>query len=161
MQAPVTPARRGPASTCQERAFNTFEEGSSDPWPACGADCDVFSRLNRGAITKDFNLGLSFPQSKALNVDTYNQGCLNPWGCVDNGDYSCRGQQSGFGAFMGERFTELMKPLDPSQFEYHPPDYVMGVKAGSVNSVSGWARTPQGQWAWELSSQDRVPCPSK
>jgi len=150
-----------PTSVCQERAFNTFEEGSADPWPSCGSHCDVFSQLNRGAITKDFNLGLSFPQSKPLNVDTYNQGCLNPWGCVDSGGYTCRGRAAGFDAFMEGRFQALSQPLDPSQLEYHPPHYQMGIKAGSVNSVSGWEKTPRGQWAWQRASRENVPCPPR
>jgi hypothetical protein len=150
-----------PTNTCLERSFNTFEEGSADPWPACGSHCDVFSQVHRGAITKDFNLGLSFPQSKPLSVDTYNQGCLNPWGCVDTGDQACRGRGSGFDAFMDTRFRQLSQPLDPSQLEYHPPRYMMGVKAGGLNSVSGWEKTPQGQWAWQLASRERVPCPQR
>jgi len=116
---------------CLERALNTFEEASSDPPPSCGANCDVFSKVLRGAITKDFNLGMTFPQSKPLNVDTFNQGCLNPWGCVETNNGVCYGQASSFDTLMNERFKDLMKPLDPSLQEVHPPVYVLGCKAGS------------------------------
>lgn len=159
MATKVRPVLHDTSTTCQERTFNTFEEGSADPWPACGANCDIFSQLNRGAITKDFNLGLTFRQRKALTTETYNQGCLNPWGCVDNGDYTCAGRRSTFDGFMERRFQELMTPLDPSQAEYHPPHYMMGIKAGGINAVDGWGRSPQGRWTWQAQATEKVPCP--
>ena len=70
MQAKTT------TSSCKETSFNTFEEISE----VCGQNYDPTSR---GAITKDFNLGLSKLHRKPLTVDVYNQGCLNPWGCAE------------------------------------------------------------------------------
>ena len=162
----MEPTRHVPTSTCLERreevGLNTFEQGSADPWPVCGAHCDVFSEVNRGAITKAFNLGLKFQQSKPLNVETYNQGCLNPWGCVDNDGFACKGGQSRFGPFMEARMKELNKPYDPTQQEYHPPQYMMGIKNGTVNSVTGWARKDaQAPFAWAASATTKVPCPKK
>lgn len=147
-------------TTCIERneqaGLNTFEEGSADPLPACGSDCDIYSQVRRGAITKAFNLGLTFPQSKPLNVDTYNQGCLDPWGCVNNEGFTCRGAASGFSPFMDERLRDLNLPLDPTRLEYHPPRYMMGIKDNSVNSVTGWQKDAAGRARW---TQGLVPMP--
>ena len=41
---------------------------------------------------------------------------------------------------MEKRFQELMMPLDPSQLEFHPPSYMMGIKHGGVNAASGWTK---------------------
>jgi len=159
------PALHVPSMTCVERlqevGLNTFEQGSADPWPPCGSHCDIFSEVNRGAITKGFNIGLNFQQSKPVNVETYNQGCANPWGCVNNDGFSCEGGISRFGPFMESRLKELNKPYDPTKQEYHPPQYMMGVKNGSVNSVTGWDRTPQGAFVWAANAETKVPCPQK
>ena len=143
---------------CRERSLNTFEQGSSDPLPPCGVDCDVFSQVTRGAITKGFNIGLKHQQSKPLNVETYNQGCLNPWGCVDNGAFACEGGASRFGPFMDARFAELNKPYDPSALEFNPPRYMMGVKDLTPNSVSGWGKTSTGRLVWAANADVTVPC---
>ena len=161
----MEPALHDPTSTCVERqevALNTFEQGSADPWPHCGIHCDVFSEVNRGAITKAFNLGLKFNQSKPLNVETYNQGCLNPWGCVDNDGFACNGGLSRFDPFMEARMKELNQPYDPTRQEYHPPQYMMGIKGGTINSVTGWARqSAQAPFAWAAAAATKVPCPQK
>lgn len=134
---PVLKDPAGPA--CSERSLNTFEELSKDPWPPCGTNCDVFSQVQRGVLTKDFNLGLTFPQSKRFSVDSFNQGCLNPWGCVEAGGFSCLGAPSSFGPFMSSRFNHLMSPLDPSLQEFHPPSYMLGMKKGTPNTAASWA----------------------
>jgi len=163
----MQPSLHVASTTCVERlgevGLNTFEQGSRDPWPSCGEHCDVFSELNRGAITKAFNLGLKFPQSKPLNVETYNQGCVNPWGCVDSGGFACEGGLSRFGPFMEARLKELNRPYDPSRQEYHPPQYMMGIKDGGINSVTGWARKggQDGPFAWAAAAETKLPCPKK
>ena len=161
----TAPALHDPATTCMERlqeaGLNTFEQGSADPWPPCGSHCDIFSEVNRGAITKGFNIGLKFQQSKPLNVETYNQGCVNPWGCVDSGGFACEGGISRFGPFMENRLKELNKPYDPTSQEYHPPQYMMGIKNGGINSVTGWDRTSQGPFVWAANAETKVPCAKK
>lgn len=121
MEASKTSTLRNLTTSCQEKSFNTFEEG-------CRQNCSVIAPSSRGAITKDFNLGLSLPQRKPLTVDVYNQGCLNPWG-----------GSVAFDPSMEARFQKLMQPLDPSHHEFHPPSYMMGIKHGGANVVSGWA----------------------
>jgi len=155
------PAVHDAAFVCRENrqtGLNTFEEGPADPLPECGSNCDVYSQLMRGAITKGFNIGLSFPQSKPLNVETYNQGCADPWGCVDNLGFSCKGAVSHFGPSMDAQFKRLNAAYEPSGLEYHPPAYAMGIKNGTVNSVTGWSRGAGGRPAWESHATTRLPC---
>jgi|LauGreDrversion2_5_1035112.scaffolds.fasta_scaffold00665_9 hypothetical protein len=157
------PTLHDASTVCAERiaevGLNTFEEGSADPWPGCGSKCDVFSQVNRGAITKGFNVGLTHQQSKALNVDVYNQGCSNPWGCVSNGEFSCRAPESRFGPYMDSHFKELNKAYDPSGTQYHPPQYMMGIKNEGINSVTGWKKATRGDFLWKERSENKVPCP--
>lgn len=146
---------------CGETDLNTFEQRNPDEFSSsCGAYCDAFAGVQRGAITKAFNVGLRMPQRKELNVDTYNQGCLNPWGCVNNDGYSCVGPvEQRFGAFMRDQFRALNAPYDPSQAEYAaPPVYSMGWKSGGPNAVTGWLPSERG-FIWEKAAPTQLPCP--
>lgn len=151
------------ATRCGETALNTFEERNPDEFSAdCGEHCDAFASVQRGAITKAFNVGLKPPQRKELNVDTYNQGCVNPWGCVSNDGVSCLGTpQERFATtgFMHEQFRELNANYDPELSEYAPPSYAMGWKTGTANSVTGWQQAPRSNlFVWQEASPARASC---
>ena len=144
-----------PAERCGEISLNTFEQRNPDEFSAdCGDHCDAFATVQRGAITKAFNLGLANGPSKQLNVDTYNGGCLDAWGCVDSDGFRCAGaRDAGFGPFMRAQFDGLNAPYDPSGAEYAPPPALQGLKAGTINSVTGWQRSsPGGAVAWRAAA---------
>jgi hypothetical protein len=151
-------ALHAPAQRCGEISLNTFEQRNPDEFSAdCGDHCDAFAGVQRGAITKAFNVGLvadrRAQQRKELNVDTYNGGCLDVWGCVDSDGFRCAGaRDAGFGPFMRAQFDELDAPYDPSGAEYAPPPALQGLKAGTVNSVTGWRRAPGGDYAWRAAA---------
>ena len=149
--------------SCKESTLNRFETRPTDTWPGCGPHCDIYTQVQRGAITAAFNIGLKPHQAKELNVDTYNQGCANPWGCVNDDGYSCSGKEKRFGPFMEKRFDALNSPFDPSNAEYKPPFYMMGSKTGTANAVDGWEKTSGGQLRWQAASpwQNTEACPKK
>lgn len=147
-------------ATCQETGLNRFETKPTDAWPDCGPNCDIYSQVQRGSITAAFNIGLLPHQAKPLNVDTYNQGCSNPWGCVNDTGYTCAGKEKRFGPFMEQRYEMLNSPFDASGAEYKPPFYMMGPKTGTANAVDGWAKAPNGQLRWQAASSHRSGCPA-
>lgn len=146
---------------CRETSLNLFEAKPTDTWPSCGPGCDIYSQVQRGTITAAFNIGLEKHQAKELNVDTYNQGCTNPWGCVNDDGYSCAGRPRRFGTAMAQRYDGLNSPYDPSGAEYKPPFYVLGPKIGTVNAVDGWARAPDGRLRWQAASLNQGSCPGQ
>ena len=146
---------RGAASfACEEISLNTTEEvkGVDPPEP------DVWNSLKRGSIKKEFNAGLRNPQAKLMNVETYNGGCVNEWGCVANAGFRCPRSEAHTSAIKG-MYDWLQSPLlsgvsDPD-LEYNPPEYMQGIKAGTANSITGWGRTADGTYKWaQLSRRD-------
>lgn len=141
-------------SKCSETGLNTFETLDTVRYP----QGDVMNIVERGAITKSWNLGLRNPQAKKLTVDMYNSGCQDLHGCVpgvpgtlapDVPGFGCRGSISSMGEQMSKTYDFLNAPLLKDGFEYKPPSYMMGIKDGGPNSVDGWRRTAQGSLAWE------------
>ena len=146
------------AEKCGEISLNTFEQRNPDEFSeGCsdGGCIDAYATVHRGSIAKSFNVGLSSEQRKHLNVDQYNQGCTNPWGCVDGSGKRCSSgaAESAFGPFMHKRFDALSASFDASGSEYRPPSGALGWKAGSVNSNAGWQRLSNGQYLWEAASK--------
>ena len=158
------PSLHAEARRCGEISLNTFEERNPDEFStSCGGDhCDAFSDVKRGSISKAFNVGLKSPLRKEMNVDTYNQGCVNPWGCVNNDGLLCVGSQEERRAswnFMREQYRDLNANYDPSLSELSPPSYSMGWKTGTVNSVTGWQRMPgSDRLVWQATSPTQVDC---
>ncbi len=141
-------------SRCSEIGLNTFETLDTVKYP----QGDIMNAVERGAITKAWNLGLRNPQAKKLTVDTYNGGCRDLHGCVpgvpgtlapDVPGFGCGGRVGSMGPAMSKAYDFLNAPLLADGFEYRPPDYMMGIKDAGPNSVDGWARTPQGAMVWK------------
>lgn len=152
--------RQTPAEKCGETSLNTFEQRHPEEF---GGGWDAYQAVQRGTISKAFNLGLLPGQRKAVTVDHYNQGCASPWGCVDNGNRRClgsEGQSTGFGPFMQRRYDALQSDFDPQEKQAPPPDYVQGWKARGVNSMSGWERGADGRYAWEVPLRVQPTCES-
>jgi len=108
--------------------------------------------LRRGSITKNFNEGLRNPQAKQLEISTYNSGCDNPWGCVSNTGYKCQGghdNSEGINKMYEYLNAPLLEGVYREKSEYDPPAYAQGIKAGTVNSVSGWTLKQSGKWDWQ------------
>lgn len=143
-------------TACGEIGFNTFEDMDTTRYP----QGDVMNVVGRGAITKAWNLGLRNPQAKKLTVDVYNGGCRDLYSCVpgvssDVPDFGCKGNvRKSMGPDMQKAYNYLNAPLLADGFEYHPPDYMMGIKDSGPNSVEGWNRTSQGLLVWEKMAHD-------
>lgn len=139
---------------CTEAGLNTFEQENVSRYP----QGDIMNAVRRGAITKGWNLGLRNPQAKKLAVDMYNGGCVDLHGCVPSGSgtlegFSCAGGKDSMGPEMKEAYGYLNAPLLEDNFEYKPPDYMMGIKNSGPNSVAGWARAPGGSQVWEVMAE--------
>ena len=123
---------------------------------------DVMNVIERGPITKAWNLGLRNPQAKKLTVDMYNSGCLDVHGCVPGvpgtlapgvPGFACTGAVQPMGAEMSAAYDYLNAPLLADGFEFHPPSYMMGIKDGGPNSVDGWRRAPGGGLAFQAKEE--------
>ena len=115
-----------PSSTCEEIGFNRFETLSADP-----------GSPEYGVLTQGYNIGLRQCQAKKLNIDEYNSGCINQYGCLSSPENKCLGKPKKLNEVMEARYAKLNAPYDPSGSEYNPPQYMMGWKDGGVNSVTG------------------------
>lgn len=145
-------------SKCQALPeLNSFEDKGTARYP----QGDVMNFLRRGAIEKDWNAGLRNPQSKKLAVDVYNGGCRDTWGCVPTGPdqlapdvpgFACPAGVSSMGPEMRKAYAYLNKPFLADGYEFHPPEYMMGIKDAGVNSVDGWQRMPDGSTRSELQT---------
>ena len=145
-------------SRCSEIGLNTFEQVDTVRYP----QGDIMNAVERGPITKSWNLGLRNPQAKKLTIDMYNSGCQDLHGCVPSvpgtlapgvPGFACGGPVGAMGPEMSKAYDFLNAPLLADGFEYRPPDYMMGIKNAGPNSVDGWKRTPQGSLMWEQKAR--------
>lgn len=70
--------------------FNTYETLDQRASPAITY---LSGEPSYGMITADTNAGLRMPQSRPLNLDAYNSGCVNPHTCVSSTElgFGCSG----------------------------------------------------------------------
>ena len=133
---------------CSENDFNTTEGIQSLTYP----QPDIMESIKRGEIKKNFNSGLRNPQAKHLEVETYNGGCVNPWGCVSNNGHNCNSEKKR-NVEVNEMYDYLnqsyLTGTFQSSLEYQPPLQMEGYKAGTINSVSGWKKDDDGSWMWQ------------
>lgn len=129
-------------------ALNTWESISTSEPPSI--DVLNSASLRRGQITALPNLGLRQPQGKKMTYDHFNNGCVNPQGCVNTEGFTCGGAPSQSSKQIDSLFAFLNAPYLPDGTEYAPPKYVMGLKAGGVNSVTGWeVDSGSGRYRWQ------------
>jgi hypothetical protein len=147
-------------SRCSEIGLNTFETLDTVRYPH--GDIMNAVGVERGAITKSWNLGLRNPQAKKLTVDMYNSGCLDLHGCVpgvpgtlapDVPGFGCGGRVGSMGPAMSKAYDFLNAPFLEDGFEFKPPDYMQGIRDAGPNSVLGWARAPSGIRVWEKNAE--------
>lgn len=152
------PARAHEAVTkCEPMGFNTYETLDQRASPAITY---LSGEPSYGMITADTNAGLRMPQSRPLNLDAYNSGCVNPHTCVSSTElgFGCSGPVQQQAPMMEMLYNDLNSPFLSSEFEYTPKQYVMGIKNNTVNSVSGWNRgKAEGTYVWQESAV-KVPC---
>jgi hypothetical protein len=142
-------------TTCDAAGFNRYDTtmtGSGPPIQYTAGEPEY------GVITNDVNAGLRLPQSRPLNLEEFNSGCVNPQGCVDQKGYVCPGPVKTLSPFMSALYDELQSPVAPHSFdETVPPAYVTGIKETGVNSVAGWARDGS-QLLWQAQSSNQQTC---
>ena len=148
-QEEVKPSLLHDATTvCQATGFNTYQSGNEQGYPQVYY---TSGEPRYGMVVTDFNAGLRLPQSRPLVIDSYNSGCLNPHGCVNNqrDGFTCGGPVKVQTKYMRALYDDLNGPYAPNDFDLEPPAYVMGIKNGGINSVTGWAKNASGQLVWE------------
>ena len=144
----MIPSLHNVTNSCTETSLNTWESTSTSLPPSI--DVLNSSNLRRGMITSVPNLGLQQRQSKKMSYNHYNSGCLNPQGCVNSGGVTCPGSVRQGSPEINSMYKFLNAPLMADNSEYYPPKYMMGWKAGSVNSVSGWEKNPNSEtFVWQ------------
>lgn len=143
-------------TSCEPISFNTYETLDKQ-MPATAYST---GEPSYGMITADVNAGLRLPQARPMNVETYNSGCVNPYGCVSNPQegVACAGPLKEPSPAILSLYSMLNKPFAPNGFEMKsPPAYVVGVKEKGVNSVSGWQVDAAGTWEWQRDAHTQ-PC---
>ena len=153
--SPDRAAAHEAATTCSEIRFNTFQTLDSRTAPAVSA---AAPEPRYGEISRAPNLGLRFSQ-KTAGPESFNSGCVNPQGCVSSQGFGCGGPARREPTYMAKLFDEMNAPLVDG-LEHNPPPYTMGVKNGSINSVTGWQTDPGGRPLWQLLAAPTltVPC---
>jgi hypothetical protein len=131
-----------PVQYCREVGVRKYDTSNNDP----NAGASLEPRY--GMISAAFNEGLRNPESKTGTVDAYNSGCINPQACI-NIDKSCAGPLSKLSPAMDALYTSMEKSHVSPSFEFSPPEYVMGVKHNSINSVTGWGMLSNGKRTWQ------------
>ncbi len=143
-------------TTCEKTGVGTFDTRDGRVWPAIA---DLGGEPRYGMLSADANAGLRMPQARKLSLDAYNSGCVNPHGCVNTEGFGCPGPVAAMGEELTQLYDELNKPAAPGRFEYSPPSYMMGIKSGTANSVTGWDVGADGQMAWKTGEQATpMPC---
>lgn len=141
----VEPAcRRDASMSCSALGLNTFEETQSLQYPKD----DIMNSVARGAIYKNWNGGLRNPQAKKLATDVFNSGCQSLETCVPTDGFVCPGATARGSPELTAAYDFLNAPLLADGYEFHPPEYMMGVKDTGPNSVDGWKRVNNGHKAW-------------
>ena len=92
-----------------------------------------------GMISPDVNAGLLQAQARPFTREAYNSGCVNLHGCVSS-EGKCRGPVKTGSPGIQALYKELNSPLAPDDFDHHPPQHVLGIRQGTINSVTGWHR---------------------
>ena len=148
-------------TACEHRGFNTYETVDKRVLPSI---ISTSGEPNYGTITADVNAGLRFPQSRQMNLENFNSGCINPYGCVSNVEegFACSGPLKEPSPALSTLYKHLNSPYAPNSFEMkNPPEYVVGIKESSVNSVLGWQRKPNDPTVLEWhANAHREPCAS-
>ena len=144
-------------TSCEPVSFNKYETTDKRTLPTISY---TSGEPSYGTITADVNAGLRFPQARQLSIETYNSGCVNPYGCVSNPQegFACHGAPKEPSPAISKLYSVLNKPYAPRSFELErPPDYVVGIKENGVNSVSGWQLDAAGKWEWQRDAHPE-PC---
>jgi hypothetical protein len=146
----MEPRMHTPVAYCREVGVRKYDTSNNDP------DAEAPLEPRYGMISAAFNEGLRNPESKKGTVDAYNSGCINPQGCV-NIDKSCAGPLSKLSPGVSALYDSMQKTHVSPSFEFSPPEYVMGVKHNSINSVTGWSVRPDGKRTWQAGADCKVP----
>jgi hypothetical protein len=128
---------------CKSAGFNTYETLDSRAFPPITY---TSGEPTYGAVTADVNAGLRLPQSRPFSVDTFNSGCVNPHGCVNNaeGGFRCPGPVQTQTPTMRALFDELYAPFAPPGLEMSPPPRLRGGRESRRNQFRrGVAARPE------------------
>ena len=152
---PQTSRLHEATTECAAAGFNVYQTSDTRGSPPISYTA---GEPRYGMLSADTNAGLRLPQSRPLNLDAYNSGCVNPQGCVSNpaDGFTCSGPLQKPSMFLESLYQDLNAPFDPAKLEYNPPAYMMGIKNGTANSVTGWAKTATGL-AW-MGAGNVQPC---
>ena len=142
-------------TACTRVGFNVTDSKDTYKHPAIFYDAAM---PQYGMVSADPNAGLRMPQSRKLVLESFNSGCVNPHGCVNNDGYECTGPVKQMSPHMAAVYEELNRPFAPNAFEYDPPAYVMGIKNNSVNSVTGWQTADNGEPKWKRDAPVQESC---
>jgi len=124
-------------SACASTAFNIYETTDLTTSSTILASA---GEPKYGMLTVDSNAGLRQPQARSSHAESYNSGCTNPHGCVSNPKegFLCPGSVRTQSPTMRKLYDELNRPYAANFDMLDPPEYVVGIKENSINSVSGW-----------------------
>ena len=143
-----------PAAASKKRCdrgdgFQTWEE--TDGVTVLSPDAVTTLGLRRGAITVDWNGGLTGPQSKPSGFEVFNGGCVNPRACFSSEDVKCARAPSRAPSALQTLFDQLNAPFLEGG-DAPAPDYMrrdVGAPA---------ADAPAARACWQTLPDNRSPC---
>jgi len=140
-------ARFDPAFACKESTLNIYDTKNEDTQPAM----TKVEPPRYGMLTSNTNAGLRLPQSRPMNRDGFNSGCLNTFGCVRDAElgFQCQGSAHKPDPLTAAHF-KAMAVSQGGGVEFTAPVSMMGIKSETINATNGWALTSHGKRIWQM-----------